>query len=92
MFGQSVKSGDLPNYKNNGGTLMKWIAKDCPECGEKMVLITANFHFRPKLPFNFHCDKCGTILEYGMEPFFIEAKSFESNELAELLMQIFRSN
>jgi hypothetical protein len=63
---------------------MKYVTKECPGCSEKMVLLTANFHFRPKLPFNFHCDKCGKILEYGMEQFSVEAKSVKNDDLAKL--------
>jgi transcription initiation factor IIE alpha subunit len=70
---------------------MKWVIKDCPQCGEKMVLITANFHFRPRLPFNFHCDKCGNILDYGMEKYSADAKSLENDELGKLFMQLLKS-
>jgi len=70
---------------------MNWVMKDCLQCGEKMVLLTANFHFRPKLPFNFHCDKCGQILKYGMEQFSADAKSFDNDELAKLFGQLLHS-
>ena len=69
---------------------MNWVIKNCPQCGEKMVLMTANLHFRPKALFNLHCDTCGHILEYGNEPFSIEAKSFDNNELAELFAEILK--
>ncbi len=70
---------------------MKWVMKDCPQCGEKSVLLTADFHFRPKLPFNFHCDKGGQIIKYGMEQFSSEAKSFANEDLGKMFMQLLKS-
>lgn len=70
---------------------MKWVIKGCPRCGEKMVLITANLYFRPKVKFNLHCEKCDNILKYGNEQFSTEAKLLKNDELVELLALLIKS-
>lgn len=70
--------------------MIKWVIKDCPHCGEKMVLLTSNINFRNKLPFNFHCEKCGNIFVYGNVPFTCDAKSVNGKDLSELLTTLLK--
>lgn len=70
--------------------MIKWVTKACPQCGEKMVLLTSNFSFRKNLLFNFHCEKCRHKLDYGNVPFSIEAKSINGKDLSELLIALLK--
>lgn len=70
---------------------MKWVVKECPQCGNKMVLVTANLFFRPKALFNLHCERCKNILEYGSEKFTTDAKSLHTDEFVDLLSLLVNS-